>query len=223
MELENRHVLIVGATGGLGSQLARALAARGAVLTLTGRDEDRLTALAAEVSPSVRGTVLADLTDPDTPARVAESGPYDVVVLAAGVVAFGALTDLDDDDLDQLFLVNVIGPARLLRAVIPGLQPGSAIVSLSAVVAEAPTAGMAAYSASKAALTALDKAVAVELRRQKIRIVDVRPPHTETGLAGRPLAGEAPRLRKGKDPAAVAERIVQALVDDETELASTAF
>ncbi|MCU0266703.1 MAG: SDR family NAD(P)-dependent oxidoreductase, partial [Actinomycetia bacterium] len=93
----------------------------------------------------------------------------------------------------------------------------------SAVVAEHPTAGMAAYSASKAALTAHDVAVGRELRRAGIRVVDARPPHTQTGLAQRPLAGTAPRLPAGLAPDAVAARVVAAIEDDERDLPSAAF
>jgi len=83
--------------------------------------------------------------------------------------------------------------------------------------------GMAAYSASKAALAAFDQAAARELRRAGIRLIDARPPHTETGLAQRPVYGTAPRLPTGLDPDAVAARILAAIRDDETDLPSSAF
>lgn len=82
---------------------------------------------------------------------------------------------------------------------------------------------MAAYSASKAGLTGFDGALAHELRRQKVRVLDVRPPHTETGLAGRPIAGRAPALGQGLDPDAVAARVVQAIEDDERDLPASSF
>ena len=82
---------------------------------------------------------------------------------------------------------------------------------------------MAAYSASKAALMGYDAAAARELRREGIRLVDVRPPHTETGLAQRPLAGTAPRLPQGLEPQQVADRIVAALRDGEKDVPSSAF
>ena len=90
---------------------------------------------------------------------------------------------------------------------------GGVIVTLSAVVAEMPTAGMAAYSTVKSAVTAFDAAAARELRRSGIRLIDVRPPHTETGLAERPIAGTAPSLPAGRDPDDVAARIVAAIRD----------
>jgi NAD(P)-dependent dehydrogenase (short-subunit alcohol dehydrogenase family) len=156
-------------------------------------------------------------------AEASSGGPLTGLVLAAGVVAFGDVIDLDDDVLDDLLLLNLIGPIRAIRAATPHLAEGGFVVQLSAVVAERPMAGMAAYSASKAGLTAFGAAAGAELRRRKVRLVDVRPPHTETGLADRPLAGAAPRLKDGLAPDAVAERILRAIVDGERSLASDAF
>ena len=94
---------------------------------------------------------------------------------------------------------------------------------LSGIVAESPTAGLAAYSASKAALAAFVQASSREFRRSGIRMLDSRQGHTETGLATRAIAGTAPAFPQGLDPAAVAERIVLGIVDDEKDLPSTAF
>ncbi|WP_028280374.1 SDR family NAD(P)-dependent oxidoreductase [Arthrobacter sp. H5] len=223
-ELSNRHFLIVGATGALGSRIARELSRQGAELTLSGRNEEKLGVLAADLGGAA--TVRADISTPAGPAAITQavSGrPLHGIVYAAGVVAFGPLTELDDDTLDELLLTNVVGYIRLLRAVAPHLERDSLIVQLSAVVAESPTAGMAAYSASKAALSAFAKAAALELRRQGVRILDVRPPHTETGLTGRSIAGSAPKLAEGKDADAVARRIVQAMIDGERDLPSSSF
>ena len=83
---------------------------------------------------------------------------------------------------------------------------------------------MATYAATKAALTAADVALARELRRIGIRVLDVRPPHTETGLAERPLHGTAPGLPAGLEPAAVARAIADAIDDPrQRELASSGF
>ena len=126
--------------------------------------------------------------------------------------------------LEELFLTNVVGPLFLARRVAGALgESGGFLVNLSAVVAERPTAGMAAYSATKAALTAADAALRKELRRSGVRVVDVRPPHTETGLVGRTLAGEPPRLPEGLDPEGVAAAVLDAVEDGRAELASTDF
>jgi cyclic-di-GMP-binding biofilm dispersal mediator protein len=96
-------------------------------------------------------------------------------------------------------------------------------VNLSGVVAEAPMPGMAAYSASKAAAAAASEAIRREFRRMKVTVIDVRPPHTETGLATRPLAGTAPSMPTGLDPAVVAERVVVAIERGDSAVASTDF
>ena len=226
-DLSGARVLVLGATGGLGSPIARRLADAGAQLWLSSRSADRLGVLAAELGDAVAGTTAADLRLPGAAdqvvAEASAAGPLRGVVLAAGVVAFGDVVDLDDDVLDDLLLLNLIGPIRTIRAAAPHLTDGGFVVQLSAVVAERPMAGMAAYSASKAGLTAFGAAAGAELRRRKVRLVDVRPPHTETGLADRPLAGTAPRLKDGLAPDAVAERIVRAIVDGERVLGSDAF
>lgn len=223
-------MLVLGATGGLGARVSHRLADAGALLTLVSRDRDRLAALGLD------GAALApaDLAERGAGERVVEAavaahGTLDGVVYLAGVVAFGGVGELGDDVLDQLLAMNLVAPVRVLRAALPHLTASAAqarapfVVHVSAVVAEMPTAGMAAYSASKAALTAFDAAAARELRRAKVRLVDIRPPHTETGLTTRAIAGNSPRMPAGLDPDAVAARIVRAIEDDERDVPSSAF
>jgi cyclic-di-GMP-binding biofilm dispersal mediator protein len=216
--------LVVGATGALGSRIAAQLAARGAKLTISGQSADALAALGIDGAHAVP----ADLRQPDAPqtllaAAYDHHGQLDGVVNAAGLVAFGPLSEVDDDTVDDLLLVDFLAPLRLLRAALPLLEEGGVVLGISAVVAEKPQPNMAVYSAAKAAAAALFSAVRTEARRRKIRVVDVRPPHTETGLAGRAIAGDPPRLPTGLDPDAVAARIVEALLSDETDLGSSAF
>ncbi|MBG6214471.1 MAG: SDR family oxidoreductase [Cryobacterium sp.] len=227
--LAGSSILVVGSSGGLGSAIARILAGEGALLTLHGRSEEKVRALA------VPGTfVYADLLDAGSDDQLVAAalnahGRLDGVVNAAGVVAFGPAADMNDETMDVLFAVNVLGPMRLLRAARPALLESAAakrdpfFLTLSGVVSESPTANMAAYSASKAALAAFGQAAGRESRRDGIRIIDARPGHTETGLATRPVAGAAPRMPAGFDPADVARRIVDAIVAGERDLPSGAF
>jgi NAD(P)-dependent dehydrogenase (short-subunit alcohol dehydrogenase family) len=220
MEIATIRALIVGASGGLGGAIARALRDLGARIAVTGRDPVRLAAIADEVgAPPIR----LDLSEPTAADQavgeaVALLGGLDLVVCCAGTVAFGPLQELEDAVLVRLFEANVFGPIRLARAAARVLAPGGALVMVSGIVADRPTAGMAAYSASKAALTGFDRALARELRRAGIRVLDVRPPHLNTGLADRPLAGTAPRLGSGREPAAAAGVILAALAADLAEV-----
>ncbi len=221
-------VAVVGATGGLGSALARELHGRGFRLLLTGRNTAALRALSAEL-PGCVITEL-DLRNPDAGDHLvttvtAEFGRLDVLLNAAGVVAFGPLAETPDLVVEELFLTNVIGPLWLLRRCLPLLEASrGTVVQLSAVVAEQPLPGLAVYSATKAALTAADAALARELRRVKVRVLDVRPPHSETGLAEHPMHGVAPRLPAGLEPSVVARCIADALADGRGhELAAADF
>lgn len=220
-------MLVVGATGGLGSAVSRRLSAEGVRLILAGRNSAKLQALKDELGDSVAGTVTADLALPDGLAAVAAAAAradgLDGFIYAAGVVAFGPLADLDEDAFETMLAVNFSAPVRLLRALLPHLKQGSVVVHLSAILAEKPMKGMAVYSATKSALSGFGAAMGAELRREQIRVLDVRPPHTATGLHTRPIAGVAPRLGPGLDPAAVADRIVAAMAHGETDLPSTVF
>jgi cyclic-di-GMP-binding biofilm dispersal mediator protein len=228
-DLAMRSVIVVGATGGLGAPIASLLADAGARLTLVGRDAARLAALGVPGECVALDVRLASSPGRIVDAAVSSYGGVDGIVYAAGAVAFGGVDEVPDEVMIDLFTLNALAPIRLLRAALPALRSSAAaghdpfVLNVSAVVAEQPQAGMAAYSATKAALAAYDSAAMRELRREGIRLIDARPPHTETGLATRPLAGAAPKLPQGLEPNAVADRIVTALRDGEKDLPSSAF
>ena len=158
-------------------------------------------------------------------AAVAAHGTVDVVIGAAGVVAFGAVSDLDVDTMEELFLTNVFVPMMLSRAALASMSGAGrgVIVNISGVIAEQNLPGMAAYGASKAALRSFDEALAREARRVGVTVIDARPPHTETGLATHPIAGLAPRMPTGLAPDHVARVICDAIEQGTADLPSTAF
>lgn len=220
---EGTSVLIAGASGGLGSALARAIGAKGADLTLVGR---RAEALAAIDAPGRR--LALDLRSPDAcgqaiEAAAAGTGTVDAVINAVGVVAFGPVEELSIDAMEELFLTNAFVPILLAKAAMGSLSPGGVLVNISGVIAEQNLPGMAAYGASKAATAAFDQALGRELRRAGGRVLDARPPHTETGLAGRAIEGVAPRMPEGLSPERVAQVIVDAIEAGTTDLPSSVF
>jgi len=204
----------VGATGALGSLIATEFRDRGAVVLGAGRH-----------GPDV----VCDLRDVDAGHAVVRGalgtqGRLDGVVNAAGIVAFGDLVGTDPVVVEELFLVNALGPLWLAQAVLPTLaERRGFFANISGVVAEQSLANMVPYCASKAAVSHAMPGLRREARRSGVHVLDARPPHTETGLAGRAIAGTAPTFPQGLDPAAVARRIVEAIVADEAELASGAF
>jgi short-subunit dehydrogenase len=217
-ELQGMHVVVVGASGVLGSKVAAQLAQGGAQVSAIVRDGGRVDAA------QVARVAIADITDSKALREAFEQlAPFDGVVNAAGVVAFGNIVDLDDETLTKLFAINAIAPMRMLRDSAPHISQGGFFLNISAVVAQQPMAGMAAYSSSKAAVWGAMIAATRELRRQGIEVIDARPPHTETGLADRPVAGVAPKLPTGLEPDAVAARLVAAIKDGERDLPVEAF
>ncbi|WP_207207215.1 SDR family NAD(P)-dependent oxidoreductase [Agromyces binzhouensis] len=226
--IEQARILVVGASGALGTLIAERLAERGARLVLHGRDPARLGASAGAA------TVAVDLTEADAPETIVDRavealGGLDAIVVAAGVVGFDGVAETAGRDLETMFTVNALAPMRIISVALPSLRDSAAegnepvVLTISGIVSELPTAGLASYSASKAALAAYVAAAGRELRRSGIRLVDARPGHTETGLADRPLFGTAPRFPHGHDPANVADRLVRAIEDGSTSLPPDAF
>ncbi|KQP97500.1 MULTISPECIES: SDR family NAD(P)-dependent oxidoreductase [unclassified Rathayibacter] len=222
--LDGAVVLVLGASGGLGRLIADHLESRGARAVRSGREAG---ALGAE-------PLVADLRGEDAPQRLIgevldRHGRLDGVVVASGVVAFGPSAELDPAVLEELVEVNALAPIRLLTAAFEALSRSATdgrepfALTISGVVAEAPTAGLAAYSASKAALYSFVKASAREYKRAGILLLDARPGHTETELSTHPLAGSAPTFGAGHSPESVAARIVDAIADAETDLPPAAF
>ena len=223
-ELEGARILVVGATGGLGRAVSLELASRGAVLALAARSRERL----AEQSILNVVQLELDLLVPDAPAAVVRAarerlGGLDGVICLAGAVAFGPLAETPRGVVEEIVALDLTLPLLLAQAAIPVLEPGGFVANVSGIVAEMPTAGIVAYSAAKAGVSAGFRALAREVRPRKISVIDLRPPHTETGLAERPLHGTAPRMPAGLEPADVARRIVEAIAADEREVAAASF
>lgn len=226
IDLTDARVLVLGGSGVLGGEIARKLRERKARVALTGRNEDKLRENAVAIGGIVP-TIVGDLTSAEGPSSVVEQAVQlldglDGVVNAAGTVAFGNLSELDDAVLHELIATNVSGPIRTIREAARHIDKGF-VVSISGLTAETPVAGMAAYSGVKAAISSMTRAIARELRRDGIHVLDARPPHTETGLVHRALAGAAPELPKGLDPRDVAFTIVNGLEQGKRELAAADF
>jgi NAD(P)-dependent dehydrogenase (short-subunit alcohol dehydrogenase family) len=221
MDIEGARFLVVGASGVLGGLTTRALVEARARVVVTGRDAGRLGEAAA-----VAGTepIELDVVDVDACAAAVASaaqtlGGLDGLVVATGVPAFGPAVATEAAVAEELFAVNTLGPMALVRAAAPLLAEsdrGVAVV-LSAILADLPTNQMADYSASKAALSAWLGVVRRENRR-RFGVLDVRPPHLDTGLSDHPLAGTAPKLPDPLPGADVVSALVEAIRSDRSEI-----
>jgi short-subunit dehydrogenase len=190
--VKDQHVVLTGASAGIGMALAHALAARGCKLTLVARRRDKLEQLAAALSVPTH-IVEHDLSVPSQaasflPAAIAALGPVDVLVNNAGLQVVGRTHLVDIEAAERSMATNLLSPLRLVHAVLPSMiaRDAGTIVNISSMAALAPTPGMTWYNASKAGLAAASEALRGELRETHLRIVTVYPgiiPETDMARA----------------------------------------
>lgn len=219
MELKDAKVLVAGATGALGQKLVHALVAEGARVVPAGRDADRLTPLgeACGTTPQTFDVIDSDSVRTAVDAAANELGGLDALVVTVGVAGFGDALATDPAVTEELFAVNTLGPIALVRAAAPHLAEGGQVVVLSAILADLPTNNMADYSAAKSALSSWLAVVRRE-QRKAFGVLDVRPPHLDTGLEHRAIAGDAPKLPEPYPSEDVVSAIVQGIRDGAREL-----
>ncbi|MCT9087799.1 SDR family oxidoreductase [Streptomyces sp. ASQP_92] len=207
----HKTVLVTGAGSGLGRAVALAFAAEGARVAVAGRTAASLDETAALITRA-GGTAAAFVADVSSPpavralvAGVAERyGSLDVAVNNAGVFRGGTpLVELSEDDWQTLISVNVTGVFHALQAEIARMrtQPsGGAIVNIASNLgAHSRRPGLAAYAASKAAVSALTRGAALDHIRDGVRINAVSPGPLDTTMSLRPGESEADRAARMKE------------------------
>jgi short-subunit dehydrogenase len=190
MEFSGQTALITGASTGIGAAFAKELAARGAHLILVARSEDRLRALAAEITAAhaVRVDVLpADLAHPgaghDLANSVAALGrTVDVLVNSAGFATHGDVATADRDRLLQQVQLNCAAVVDLTARFLPEMtaRRGGAIVNIASTAAFQPVAHMAVYAATKAFVLSFTEALWAEAKPHGVNVIAVCPGATDT-------------------------------------------
>ena len=185
MTVKDKTVLVTGGTSGIGEATARAYAAAGADVVITGRDESRGREIVESLTQQGARArfVRADLERfEDVQRLAAEVDHVDVLVNNAGVFPFGATHEANGELFDATYAVNVKAPFFLTGAFAPRMAAngGGAIVNVSTMVASFGAAGMALYGSTKAALELLTKAWAAEYGPQGVRVNAIAPGPTRT-------------------------------------------
>ena len=178
--IKGKQILVTGATGGIGSQTARLLAPCGARLFLTGRNPEKLNALAAELHLPPAQVFSADLSDPTQVSALGQRyfavfPGIDILINASGIGIIRPIEQLSETDLLQSLQLNLVAPFLLVKTFLPAMKEvkKGLIINIPGVLGKVPMAGAAAYSASKYGLVGMMQSIREELKRTEIRITNI--------------------------------------------------
>jgi NAD(P)-dependent dehydrogenase (short-subunit alcohol dehydrogenase family) len=188
-KLDGKVALVTGGTSGIGLAAAQRLVADGAYVFITGRRQTELDAAVEKIGRSVtvvQGDV-SNLADLDRLfARVKElKGRIDILFANAGIAERAVLGEITEEHFDRIFGVNVKGTLFTVQKALPLLSDGASVILTSSVVGSKGLAGVAVYSATKAALRSFARTWTTDLKDRKIRVNVVSPGAIDTpGLRG---------------------------------------
>jgi short-subunit dehydrogenase len=213
VRLAGAVALVTGASSGIGAATAAGLAAAGAKLLISGRDEDRLTAVAARAGAVA---LPADLSLPDGPDQLVKSalaaaGRVDLLVSNAGTGYAGPIGELSGAQATELVALNLLAPIRLASLLAPGMSArrSGRLVFVSSIAGATGVRHEAAYSATKAGLNYLAESLRYELAGSGVGVTVVLP-----GVVATPFFTHRGRPYQRSRPAPIpAEHVAAAIVD----------
>ncbi|MCP2636134.1 SDR family NAD(P)-dependent oxidoreductase [Microbacterium sp. HD4P20] len=231
LDVRGRTTVITGAAAGMGAEVARDLARRGARVALADRDPDGLAAVMADLHGSGHTTHVVDLADDSAVfASVheieASHSRVQALITCAGSSMLGNLDQLTMDEMRWLMDVNLWGTVNITKALLPALrrEPAAHITHLVSIYGLAAPAGRIPYAMSKFAVRGFTEALRHELERSTVTVGAIYPAGVKTGiiLRGRFAAAVDPAIAQRAaaaqaamyhtEPAAAAQRIVEATV-----------
>lgn len=190
MRLDQTSVVLTGAAGGLGSEIARMLRSEGARVLLVGRNAQTLLPLAQSLSTGAQDrdavdALVVDITTVQGRAAIADAAAArraNVLINNAALAAFGPARDVDPARLTTMFDTNVIAPMLLTASLLPTLlnQPRAQILNIGSVLGSLGVPGFAAYGASKAALRVYTETLRRELADTSVRVQYYAPRAIDT-------------------------------------------
>ncbi len=224
--LEGRTALVTGASGGIGSATAKALAYAGARVVISGTRRERLQEV-ADVIGSNATIIPCDLSDSDAVERLvpeteAAAGGIDILVNNAGITRDNLVMRMRDDEWMDVLNVNLNASFRLARAVSKGMMQRryGRVISVTSVVGVTGNAGQANYAASKAALIGMTKSLALELASRGVTANCIAPGLVETDMITKLNENQREALslkipaRRLADPSEIAAGVVYLASDE---------
>ena len=220
-------VLLTGATGGIGAELARRLVRGGASVLMAGRNEQKLDALCRELGAGGRTveSVAADLATGTGLREVANraaafGGGINVLINNAGINRFGLFESQSRDELQSVLVTNTLAPVLLTRELLPLLkrQDDALIVNVGSILGSIGLPGQVAYSTAKFALHGFNEALRRELIGSPVRTLYVAPRSTETDMNDALATAVSRKMGTATDqPSAVATQIFNAMTGGKRE------
>jgi len=177
------HVLITGASSGIGKQLALDYAAEGWKVTACGRDTAKLDAL--NLAQPAIDTLSFDMTDLALARQALAWVQADLIILCAGTCEYLDNGVVDAEKVTRVLNTNVLGPVNCLDALLPGLQTGTRVALVGSTASLVPLPRAEAYGASKAALAYFARSLSLDLAPRGIHISLVMPGFVKTPLTER--------------------------------------
>ncbi|KQV75701.1 oxidoreductase [Aeromicrobium sp. Root344] len=217
-EIQGARALVTGATGGLGQAIARALAAEGAELVLTGRRRDVLDPLAAELGASA---IAADLSDLDQVARLlTEAGDIDVLVANAALPGSGDVLDYSHEQILRSLTVNLEAPILMARDSAEAMvaRGHGHIVMIGSVSGKIASAEAAMYNATKFGLRGFSLGFRQDLARHGVGLSLVEPGFVRDAGMFVESGGTLPKGLRTVTPEAVARKVVKAIRHNSAEV-----
>jgi len=191
-DLTGMTALVTGASGGIGSAIARALAQQGARLALSGSNGSKLRSFREQLNDEIGGDhveITCDLSDSTQveeliPATIDTLGKLDILVNNAGITRDGLMMRMKDEDWEQVLQVNLTSAFRLMRAATRPMMKAKfgRIVSITSVVGTTGNPGQMNYAAAKAGLTGMTKSLAQELASRNVTVNCVAPGFIRTAM-----------------------------------------
>jgi NADP-dependent 3-hydroxy acid dehydrogenase YdfG len=179
-KLNQKNILVVGATGGIGEATARLLSQSGAHVFLAGRKAEKLQAVADSLRIPAERVFSIDMADPASIIRMGEAihaqiPQLDILVNATGIGIIKPLESLSLEEFRLSLQVNLEGSFMLVKTFLPAMKKAGKglIINIPGVLGKVPMAGAAAYSASKYGLVGMMQSIREELKRTEVRITNV--------------------------------------------------
>jgi NAD(P)-dependent dehydrogenase (short-subunit alcohol dehydrogenase family) len=202
MRLTGKVAIITGGGSGIGKAIAQAFVREGAKVVIAGRDTKKLDRAAAEIGPDCLA-VSADVSNADSveklvSATVERFKQINVLVNNAAVLLPGTAESISEEDFDQTFNINVRGLWLLSRAVLPHMRAtgGGSIINIGSVLSLLGARNRVAYSASKGAVMAMTKAMALDHAAENIRVNCIAPGIVATEMVEKFNTDEAARRQR---------------------------